>query len=162
MTAILAKSKSKSKKASLSSKSSDSSILRPFASAAKIAAISNGSASPIHSLGAAVQTKVKIGAADDPYEKKDLFARESKKARELESLLNGWKRSVNARLGFGQATVGGATYGPTKMHREQLEIGVEQLGELEGELAAITGESLPALEAQLDAARIPLPAISST
>ena len=37
--------------------------------------------------------------ADDPYEQKDLFAQQPEKARELEALLNGWKRSVNARLG---------------------------------------------------------------
>ncbi len=35
----------------------------------------------------------------DPYEKQDRYAEESEKAAELEALLNGWKRSVNARLG---------------------------------------------------------------
>ena len=39
--------------------------------------------------------------------------------------------SVNSRLGFGLITVRGATYGPTQMHREQLDIGVAQLAELE-------------------------------
>jgi len=70
-------------------------------------------------------------------------------------LRGGGPVAVNDRLGFGQATVGGATYGPTRMHREQLDIGVAQLAELQAELATIVGESLPDLETKLDAAGVP-------
>jgi arylsulfatase A-like enzyme len=37
--------------------------------------------------------------ANDPYEHQDLYAAEPEKAGELESMLNEWKTSVNARLG---------------------------------------------------------------
>jgi arylsulfatase A-like enzyme len=37
--------------------------------------------------------------AEDPGEHKDLYASETARARELEALLNKWKKSVNARLG---------------------------------------------------------------
>ena len=37
--------------------------------------------------------------ANDPYERTDQFADEPAKAAELQSMLNGWKLSVNARLG---------------------------------------------------------------
>lgn len=37
--------------------------------------------------------------ADDPYEREDLFSREPEKAGELQTMLNEWKTSVNARLG---------------------------------------------------------------
>jgi hypothetical protein len=63
--------------------------------------------------------------------------------------------SVNSRLGFGQTSAQGATYGPTKMHREQLEIGVAGLRALQDELAQVVETDLPALEARLDAAGVP-------
>jgi arylsulfatase A-like enzyme len=36
---------------------------------------------------------------NDPYEREDLHAREAGKTKELETILNHWKQSVNARLG---------------------------------------------------------------
>ena len=37
--------------------------------------------------------------SQDPAEQNDLYAGQTEKARELETLLNDWKKSVNARLG---------------------------------------------------------------
>ena len=44
--------------------------------------------------------------SQDPGEQNDLYTGQTEKAKELEALLNDWKKSVNARLG--QFKKGGA------------------------------------------------------
>ncbi len=83
-----------------------------------------------------------------------------KRTEELRERMNGNRRrsrlndaqpmSVSARLEAAQGGVGRSTYGPTAMHREQMDLAIRQLDAVAAATAAIADSELPALEAALD------------
>jgi photosystem II stability/assembly factor-like uncharacterized protein len=69
----------------------------------------------------------------------------------------GEKQENTPGMRFSVATRGLSTsYGPTPMHRESLQTGVEELQPIKAELKSFVSETLPRLEAELRAAGAPL------
>ncbi|MDX2475499.1 MAG: glycosyl hydrolase, partial [Candidatus Krumholzibacteria bacterium] len=63
--------------------------------------------------------------------------------------------SVAYRLDVVTSGANRSTYGPTAMHREQYELAVAQMANIQRDLAVIVNEELPALEMLLDLAGVP-------
>jgi len=93
------------------------------------------------------------GALDEQYEamRQELF--------EIEEALGGNQSrdgrygaepaTVESRLSFAQTGTLYATYGPTPAHERQLGLAEEEFAEIRERLAALTGQSIPALESAL-------------
>lgn len=62
--------------------------------------------------------------------------------------------TVMSRLGFARRGAS-STYGPTKMHREQLNIAIKGLNEVKAKVKELSEKTAPALEAALKAAGAP-------
>jgi photosystem II stability/assembly factor-like uncharacterized protein len=111
-----------------------------------------------------IKTALKRSVNDDPQLYSTAVELDKQLANLLEVMGGNARRSVfqdaepasiNARVGTAAMSIYRSNYGPTPMVREQIEIAVAGIASVKAELTTIVDDSLPALEAALDAAGVP-------